>query len=232
MKDKLKEKKIFYTEYAYFFSVLFMAMSIAFMKASGFGVSLASAPALVFYEKVSLTQPISYGMAEYTMQAIILVTLILFTQKYNRSYAFSFASTIIFAFVIDALSNLLELLPLDILWVRIIMIIPAIILGPIGSALMSHSYISPIVYEFYEKEICKRFDLQPVVAHWVYAIISGIFAIAISFHFFGAWTFVGVNIGTILYTLSNILLYRPVDKFIEKHFKFRDKYKMLKRHFQ
>lgn len=231
MKKALGEKKIFYSEYAYFFSVLFMAMSIAFMKASGLGVSLASAPALVLYEKVAELQPISYGMAEYTMQALILVILILATQKYNKTYAFSFVSTLIFAFVIDALSNLLELLPLDLLWVRALLLIPAIILGPLGSALMSHSYISPIVYEFFEKELSKRFDFQPVIAHWVYSVISGVCAMILSAYFFDSWPFVGVNIGTVLYTLSNILLYRPADYFITNHFKFRDKYKELKRHF-
>lgn len=228
----LKEKKIVYSEYAYFFSVLFLAISIAFMKAAGFGVSLSSAPAYVIYEKVSLTQQISYGTAEYTIQAFILLFLFIVTGKFGKKHVFSFLTTLIFAATIDAITNILELLPLEIVWVRVLLLALAIVIGPLGYALMDHTYISPIVYILYEQEIAKASGRDRNLVYWTFNVISGIFAIGLSFYFFGVGAFVGVNIATILYTLSKILLREPWEKFIEKHFKFRTKYWQLERHFK
>ncbi|MCQ2489331.1 MAG: DUF6198 family protein [Clostridia bacterium] len=228
----LKEKKIVYSEYAYFFSVLFLAISIAFMKAAGFGVSLSSAPAYVIYEKVSLTQQISYGTAEYTIQAFILLFLFIVTGKFGKKHVFSFLTTLIFASTIDAITNVLELLPLEIVWVRVLLLALAIVIGPLGYALMDHTYISPIVYILYEQEIAKASGRDRNLVYWTFNVISGIFAIGLSFYFFGVGAFVGVNIATILYTLSKILLREPWEKFIEKHFKFRTKYWQLERHFK
>ncbi len=228
----LKEKKIVYSEYAYFFSVLFLAISIAFMKAAGFGVSLSSAPAYVIYEKVSLTQQISYGTAEYTIQAFILLFLFIVTGKFGKKHVFSFLTTLIFAATIDAITNVLELLPLEIVWVRVLLLALAIVIGPLGYALMDHTYISPIVYILYEQEIAKASGHDRNLVYWTFNVISGIFAIGLSFYFFGVGVFVGVNIATILYTLSKILLREPWEKFIEKHFKFRTKYWQLERHFK
>ncbi|MDO5448853.1 MAG: DUF6198 family protein [Clostridia bacterium] len=228
----LSEKKIAYSEYAYFFSVLFLAISIAFMKAAGFGVSLSSAPAYVIYEKVSLTQTISYGTAEYTIQAFVLLFLFIVTGKFGKRHVFSFLSTLIFAATIDAISNILALLPLQYIWLRVLLVVFAIVIGPLGYALMDHTYISPIVYILYEQEISKATGRSRNLVYWTYNIISGCFALGFSFYFFGMGTFVGVNIATILYTLSKILLREPWEKFIEKHFKFRSKYKQLERHFK
>ena len=228
----LKEKKIVYSEYAYFFSVLFLAISIAFMKAAGFCVSLSSAPAYVIYEKVSLTQQISYGTAEYTIQAFILLFLFIVTGKFGKKHVFSFLTTLIFAATIDAITNVLELLPLEIVWVRVLLLALAIVIGPLGYALMDHTYISPIVYILYEQEIAKASGRDRNLVYWTFNVISGIFAIGLSFYFFGVGAFVGVNIATILYTLSKILLREPWEKFIEKHFKFRTKYWQLERHFK
>lgn len=228
----LTEKKIAYSEYAYFFSVLFLAISIAFMKAAGFGVSLSSAPAYVIYEKVSLTQTISYGTAEYTIQAFILLFLFIVTGKFGKRHVFSFLSTLIFAATIDAISNILALLPLQYVWLRVLLLVFAIIIGPLGYALMDHTYISPIVYILYEQEIAKATGRSRNLVYWTYNIISGAFALGFSFYFFGMGTFVGVNIATILYTLAKILLREPWEKFIENHFKFRSKYKQLERHFK
>ena len=230
--SNLKDKKIVYSEYAYFMSVLLLAISIAFMKAAGFGVSLSSAPAYVIYEKVSLTQQISYGTAEYTIQAFVLLFLFIVTGKFGKRHIFSFLSTLIFAATIDAISKGLDLLPLEHVWLRVLLVALAIIIGPLGYVLMDHTYISPIVYILYEQEISKATGRDRNLVYWTYNIISGAFAIGLSFYFFGVGTFVGANIATILYTLSKILLHRPWANYIEKHYKFRNKYKQLERHFK
>lgn len=235
MKD-VKEKKIGYSEYAWFFSVLFIALSVAFLRAAGFGTSLTSAPALVLYEKVALTtNKLTYGEAEYTIQALVLLFLFIVTGKFKKKYLFAFCSTLIFSAIVDATENILLLLPISVLssiFFKIFLIVISLIIGPIGYVLMSHSYISPIIYILYYTELAEEINKSKNFVFWTYNLISCGFAIFLSFYFFGIWTFVGVNIATILYTLSTILLHEPIENFIEKHYKFRDKYPKLKRHFK
>jgi len=230
MKD-FKEKRIGYTEYAYFFGMFFFSLSAALMAKSGFGVSLTSAPAYVLYYKASFTQSVTFGTAEYTFQAFILLFLFALTGKYRKAYLFSYASTLIYAFSLDAISNNLDLIPTNI-FIRVGYLIVAAIIAPLGLALLNNTYITPYVYTFFEKEVSFKFNKNVLTVYWIYNIISGLIAFGLSFYFFGVGHFVGVNIGTLLYTLTCILLLRPWARFIGKHYKFRDNFKKLKRHFK
>ena len=233
---ELGEKKIAYSEHAYFFSVLFIALSVAFLYVAGFGTSLTSAPALVLYQKVAYTtDSLSYGEAEYTIQALVLLFLFIVTGRFNKKYVMSFVSTLLFSAIIDATINVFALIPYSILgliWVRVIILVFALVLGPFGFVLMSHTYISPIIYILYQDELSDAIGKSKNTVFWTYSLVSCGFALFLSFYFFGMWEFIGVNIGTILYTLSTILLHEPMEHFVEKHYKFRDKYPKLKRHFR
>ena len=231
MADKLGEKRIAYSEYAYFFGMFFLSMSSALLARSGLGVSLASAPAYVLYVKASLTQSVTFGTAEYTFQAFVLITLFAIRGKLKKAYLFSFASAVIYAFVLDAITNVLKLIPLN-MTVRIVYIAIASIIGPLSIALLSKSYITPYAYTFFIDEVNEKFRVDSKAIFWGLYTFSGVIGVALSFYFFGPGRFVGVSVGSLVYTLASIFLLRPWEKFIEKRFKFRDKFKQLKRHFR
>ena len=225
------EKRIAYSEYAYFFGIFFLSLSSALLARSGLGVSLSSAPAYVLFVKASLTQNVTFGMAEYTFQAFVLITLFAIRGKPKKAYIFSFASAVIYAFILDAITNILKLIPLN-MPVRILYVIIASVLGPLAIALISHSYITPYAYTFFIDEVNQKFNVDSKAIFWALYSVSGLIAIGLSFYFFGPGRFVGVSAGSLIFTLSSIFLLRPWEKFIEKRFKFRDRYRQLKRHFK
>ena len=228
---ELKEKKIGYSEYAYFFGMLIFSLSSALMAKSGFGVSLTSAPAYVLYVKASLTEAVTFGSTEYTFQALVLIFLFALVGRWKKAYLFSFASAVFYAFSLDAFINILNLIPTNI-FIRIAYMVVAAVIAPLALALLSHTYITPYAYTFFQNEVAFRFSKDKIVVFWAYNIFNGLIAIGLSFYFFGVGRFVGVSIGTLLITLTCILLMRPWEIFIEKRYKFRDKSKKIKRHFK
>ncbi|MCQ2461308.1 MAG: DUF6198 family protein [Clostridia bacterium] len=228
---ELKEKRIGYSEYAYFFGMFFFSLSAALMAKSGFGVSLSSAPAYVLYYKASITEAVTFGTAEYTFQAFILLFLFALIGKWKKAYLFSFASAVIYAFSLDAITNILDLLPIN-NFIRVGYLLVAAIIAPLGLALLTHTYITPFAYTFFQNEVSFRFNKDKILIYWICNVTNGLIAVGLSFYFFGVGHFIGVNIGTLLYTLTCILLIRPWENFIEKRYKFRDKSKKLRRHFK
>lgn len=75
-------KKTFYSEAAWIAGALFLALGTAMMERADFGMSTVVAPAYLLYLKLSQSLPFfSFGMAEYTLQAILLVILGLILRK-------------------------------------------------------------------------------------------------------------------------------------------------------
>ena len=76
------KKTTFYTEAAYVIGIVLLALSTALMEKASFGVSMVVAPAYILHLKISEFLPFfSFGMAEYTLQAVILLMMIAILKK-------------------------------------------------------------------------------------------------------------------------------------------------------
>ena len=85
------KKKIFYTELSYIIGLCSLALSAALMEKADFGVSMVVAPAYLLHLKISQFLPFfSFGMAEYTLQAVLLLLMVLVLRKFKVSYLFAF----------------------------------------------------------------------------------------------------------------------------------------------
>ena len=72
----MTHKKTFYTEAAYIAGLLILAFGTALMERADFGLSMVVAPAYLVHRKLSQTMPFfTFGMAEYVLQACLLVVL-------------------------------------------------------------------------------------------------------------------------------------------------------------
>ena len=81
------KKSTFYTEAAYLFGLVLLALGTALMERSDFGVSMVVAPAYILHLKVSEFLPFfSFGMAEYTLQAALLVVMMIILRRVRLSY--------------------------------------------------------------------------------------------------------------------------------------------------
>ena len=217
------KKRVFYTELSYLLGMVILAFAAAMMTRADFGLSMVVAPAYLLHLKVSEVLPFfSFGMAEYTLQALLLIVLCLAVRRFRLSYLFSFVTAVLYGFVLDGLLWLLSFLPMDSIALRFVFYVVGMVLCALGVSLFFHTYISPEVYELFVKEVSGKFKVDIHKVKTVYDCISCLAAVVMSFAFFGMWQFEGVNWGTIVCALVNGWLIGQVTKLLEKHFDFRD----------
>ena len=98
----MKNKRIFYTEAAYWIGLIALALGTALMTCADFGVSMIVAPAYLLHLKLSQVFPaFSFGMAEYTLQAALLIFMMILLRRVRLSYFFSFVTAVVYGFVLD-----------------------------------------------------------------------------------------------------------------------------------
>ena len=84
-------KRTFYTEMAYAIGILALALGTALMEKADYGMSMVVAPAYLIYLKISESVSwFTFGMAEYSLQAILIIILAIVMHRFKRKYLFSF----------------------------------------------------------------------------------------------------------------------------------------------
>lgn len=217
------KKKPFYTELAYLLGILAIALGTAFMERADFGMSMVVAPAYVLYLKLSATwEFVTFGMMEYTLQAVVLLFMAALLRRFRLSYLFSFFTAVLYGFALDGCMALVGLFPtVGIPW-RIVFFLAGALLCSLGVAFMFHTYLAPEAYELFVKEVSSAFRISISKFKTGYDCVSCLLGIVLSFAFFGMWHFEGVKWGTILCALCNGALIGWLGKRMEAHWEFTD----------
>ncbi len=219
----MKQKRIFSTELAYPIGLFVLALGGALMVEADFGVSMVVAPAYLIHLKLSQLFPwFTFGMAEYTLQAVLLIGMFLLLRKFKLSSLFSFVTAVIYGFTLDFCLWLTGLLPFAGMAWRIVCYVLGMLLCSVGVSVLFHTYLPPEVYELFVKEFSAKFGTDIHKTKTVYDICSCAIGIVLSFLFFGFGVFEGVKLGTIFCALVNGWLIGRCSRFFEKHFEFRD----------
>lgn len=215
-------KKTFYSELAYLFGTVVLAFGTALMTLADFGVSMVVAPAYILHLKISQFLPFfSFGMAEYTLQAVLLIIMILAVRRFKVSYLFSFFTAVIYGILLDTFIFVLSFIP-TLMYVRVIFYITGFFIVACGVALFFKTYISPEAYELFVKEISDRYKLDIHRFKTIYDISSLIFSVVLSFVFFGFGVFKGVSWGTLIAAIFNGFTIKFFGKLLDNHFDFKD----------
>jgi len=211
------------TELAYVFGVVVVALGAAMMEKAGFGVSMIVAPAYLIYRWLEPTWSfVSFGMAEYCVQALLLLVMICLLRKFRLSYLFSFVTAVLYGLVLDGFMALGGLVATPYFWQRILLYVGGSLACAAGVAMMFRTYISPEVYELFVKEVSAHFgkDIHRFKIFYDYG--SLIVGLAMSFLIFGFGSFVGVSWGTVLSAVINGILIRRFSQSYDRHLVFRD----------
>lgn len=223
----MRKKPVFYTEAAYACGLILLAFSAALMEKANLGVSMVVAPAYLFYLKLSQTLPFfTFGMAEYTLQACLLLVLILVLRKFKLYYLFSFVTAVLYGFLLDGAMALVAFFPMDPLFLRLVFFSLGVLLCALSIALLFQTYIAPEVYELFVKELAQKYDARISAVKTVYDCVSCFAAILLSFAFFGLFVFEGVKIGTIFCALINGFFIGRFTDLLLRVFDFRDKWSL------
>lgn len=225
----MKKKRTFYSEAAYITGVVFLSFATALTEAAGFGVSMVVAPAYLLHLKLSQFLPFfSFGMAEYTFQALLIAALALILRKFKLSYLFSFVTAVIYGVLLDIFMNILAFVPTEHLAVRIVFLALGIVICSFSVSMLFHTYISPEAYELFVKELAQKTGIEISKFKTGYDCISCVVGIIMSFAFFGFGHFEGINIGTVLCAVLNGPLIGLFSKFYENRLTFKDKFRLRK----
>ena len=218
-----RQKKVFYSELAYVFGIVFVAFGVAFMEMVDFGVSMVVAPAYILHLKISQYWSFfSFGMAEYTLQAVLLIVMMLVLRRFKLSYLFSFVTAFIYGIVLDLCMAAVAGIPRESMVARILYYALGMFLCAIGISLFFHTYIAPEVYELFVKEVSAKYKVEIHRFKTCYDICSCLVGVILSFCFFGLWVFKGVRWGTIVCALINGFTIKQCTKFFEHFFEFKD----------
>ena len=95
-------RRVFYTEIAYVLGLVLLAFGTALMERADFGMSMVVAPAYLMYLQISqFAGCFTFGMAEYCLQAILLVLMSILLRRFKPMYLFSFCTAVLYGVVLD-----------------------------------------------------------------------------------------------------------------------------------
>ena len=217
-------KKIrFYTEIAYVLGLIMLAGGTALMVFGNFGMSMVVAPAYILHLYISQFLPFfSFGMAEYTLQAVVLLVMMLILRKVKLTYFLSFLVAVFYGFALDGALLLTSLIP-ELLVFRILAYSVGALICCASLSLLFTSYLPPEAYEMFVKEIAHRFKKPVHKMKMFYDYGSLAVAIILSLVFFGK--LLGIGIGTVVCTIVFGFIIRGFQKLFDKIFKFEDGFK-------
>lgn len=218
-------KRRFSTELAYVFGIVLVAAGVVLMEKADFGVSMIVAPAYLLYRWLSpVWNFFTFGMAEYSFQALLLIMMALVIRRFRVSYLFSFVTAVVYSLVLDGLMLPGSLLPASLLWQRGIYYVLGMVLCAAGVSAMFHTYISPEVYELFVREVSSHLGIGISSFKTGYDCASCLTGILLSFIIFGLWRFEGISWGTILCALVNGRIIACFSSFYERHWTFYDRF--------
>lgn len=219
------KKRGFYTEVAYLIGLVGIALGVGFMERADFGLSMVVAPAYVLHRAISVIpgfEFFTFGVAEYTLQAVLLVLLTIFIRRFKVSYLFSFVTAVIYGYILDLILLLMPQISTDNYIMRVLFFIIGELFCTLGVSMMFHTYISPEVYELFVSEFSKTYRLPTGRVKTVYDCTSCLVGIILSFAFFGFGNFVGIGWGTIVCALINGAIISAMSKLEDRWFEFKD----------
>ena len=217
------KKKVFFSEAAYLAGLAVLAVGTALMEAADFGLSMVVAPAYLMHLVISPVFPVfSFGMAEYVLQGILLVLLMIAMRRVKLSYLFSFVTAVLYGLMLDTAMALMPAVSAESMILRAVCYCAGMVVCSVGVALLFHTYIAPEAYELVVKEIAGEWNWPIAKVKTVYDCISCAVAVAMSFAFFGLWHFEGVKLGTVLCALVNGTLIGAISNWMEVHVEFKD----------
>ncbi len=207
-------------EAAWLLGIVFCALGVCLLTKAGFGLSMVSAAAYILHLKVVQFLPFfSQGMSEYVFQAVLLLVLCLAIQRFNWRYLLSFASAVIFGFVLDGWylifgSNAVY----TVFWVRVLSFVLGELFTAIAIAFFFRTGWPLEIYELFCTELARRYGWNMNRVKQCYDIamltLSVLLALILNHNL------QGLGAATVIITVVNAPLITLFGKLLDKLFAF------------
>ena len=217
------KKRVMHRETAYVLAMMILSLGTALMERANFGISMIVAPSYLLHLKVSQILPwFSFGVAEYTMQTVVLLIIVILMGRVKLAYLFAFVSAMLSGVLLDIAMALLALIPFDGMGARLVYYFMGMYIGTLGVGLILHSYVTPGAYESFVKELGPKYGFDLGKFKTAYDLCSLLLGLLFSFAFFGFGNFVGIRWGTVVCALINGTLVAFNSRLVDKLFDFED----------
>ena len=202
-------------EAAYAVAIVVMTLGVAMMQKADFGLSMVVAPAYMLSEFFG----ISFGMAEYSLQFVLVGVMCLLIRRFHFSYYLSFATAVIYGFVLDGFIALLQAqTPAETLWARVLLMLAGMVFSSFGVALFFRTYLPACAYDMFVKVVSERFSISIAKFKIGYDLTSLVVSILFTFLFFGKLK--GIGVGTLICALVNGMIINGFSNLFARRFRF------------
>ena len=216
------QKRSVPSECVYLLSIVLLALAVAILTAADCGISMIVAPAYLLSLKWGV---VTFGQAEYVVQAILFLMLCLVMRRCRPIYFMAFATCLIYGLVLDlwrmlpwfdpAVTPPGSMAP----WVRAVMFVVGVLLTSFAVALSFKTYLYPQVYDFFVKAVSTRFGVKLSVFKTGFDISCLLIGAGLSLGFFGHME--GLGWGTLIMALINGAIIGFFARQIDRRFAIR-----------
>ena len=210
------------SEVAYFAAIVLLSLAVAILSTADFGISMIVAPAYLLSLKAGF---LSFGQAEYVVQAIVFILLCIVLKRFRFVYFFSFGTCLIYGFVLDLWRKIPFLNPAATppgsmnLSLRIAMFVIGMILTSFSVALFFKTYLFPQVYDFFVKAVSCKYGIKLSRLKTIVDLSCLTASVIMTFAFFGEIR--GIGWGTLIMALLNGTVIGYFSKLLDKAFDFQ-----------
>ena len=198
-------------------------LGVALSARAGFGVSMIEAPVYVTYLRLSQSFPkFTFGMAEYLVQALVLILLCVLIKKFKAGYLLSFGTAVLFGVILDAWRNVIGVGVYENTGIRILACVASIVIVSFSIACFFRTDLPPEVWEVFVKEYSVNKNKKITRVKWIYDISSLTAGILLMLILLRRWEWTAVGAGTIATTIVNAPLIGLLGKLIDKVWKDKE----------
>ena len=213
------KKLVLYSEFVYLFANVLLALSVAMITTSDFGVSMIVAPAYIIRLKIGV---LTFGQCEYLVQGILFCVFCILMKKVKAVYFTAFLTCLIYGAILD----LWRLIPLfhpeaiaDQMPLRLVFFFVGEVFTAVSVALFFKIYLYPQVVDFFVKGVSARFKLNLTRFKIICDLSMLLLSVVLSLIFFHG--FKGIGWGTLVLASSNGLIIGFFSRLIDKVFVIR-----------
>ena len=213
------------SELTYALAIVLLALAVAILTAADMGISMIVAPAYLLSLKLGF---VTFGQAEYIVQAVMFVLLCIAVRRFRPIYLMSFVTCLIYGAVLDLWRRLPCFDPAVTapgsmaLWLRIVMFVIGILLTSFSVALFFKTYLYPQVYDFFVKAVSLRYGFRLPVCKTAVDLSLLLIAVVMTFCFFGKAE--GIGWGTLLMAVVNGTIIGFFARLLDRAFVFRPRF--------
>ena len=215
------------SEAVYLAAIVLLALSVAMLTTSGYGLSMLVAPAYI----LSLILGIEFGFAEYIVQGILIVLFCIIVRRFKVGYLFSFISCLLYGAILIAWQKIpafdTSINPPESYetWQRVLLFIFGDLLTFFSVALSFKAYLHPQVYDFFVKAVSDKYGIKLSVLKTIVDLTCLTSSVIMTFAFFGEIK--GIGWGTLVMALLNGTIIGFFSKLLDRTFDFQPTFRKL-----